>query len=115
MKYEPYLLKDVHDESAQNKFNVISTFAGGGGSSTGYRLAGGNVLCVNEFVPTAQETYKENYSDTPIIPRFICLSDSIVMGLLDSYHWMKNLLEKYYFYFHKTLEFHLIHFCYLRQ
>ena len=36
MKYEPYLLKDVHDASAQNKFNVISTFAGGGGSSTGY-------------------------------------------------------------------------------
>ena len=68
MKYKPYLLQDVYDAAAQNKFNVISTFAGGGGSSTGYRLAGGNVLCINEFVPTAQETYKENYPDTPIIP-----------------------------------------------
>ena len=55
LKYKPYLLKDVYDASAQNKFNVISTFAGGGGSSTGYRLAGGNVLCVNEFVEEVQE------------------------------------------------------------
>lgn len=66
--YKPYLLKDVHDASAQNKFNVISTFAGGGGSSTGYRLAGGNILCVNEFVEEARNTYKENYPNTPILP-----------------------------------------------
>ena len=50
MKYKPYLLKDVYDASSQKKFDVISTFAGGGGSSTGYKLAGGNVLAVNEFV-----------------------------------------------------------------
>jgi len=49
-------------------FNVLSTFAGGGGSSTGYRLAGGKILAVNEFVPEAQNTYKENYPDTLIIP-----------------------------------------------
>ena len=66
--YKPYLLKDVHEASSQNKFNVISTFAGGGGSSTGYRLAGGKILCVNEFVEEAQNTYKENYPDTPILP-----------------------------------------------
>ena len=58
MKYVPYNLQDVYDASAQNKFTVISTFAGGGGSSTGYRLAGGKVLVVNEFVEEAQETYK---------------------------------------------------------
>ena len=63
-----YTLKDVHDASSQNKFNVISTFAGGGGSSTGYRLAGGKILCVNEFVEEAQKTYHENYPDTPILP-----------------------------------------------
>ena len=68
MKYKPYTLKDVKEASAQNKFNVISTFAGGGGSSTGYRLAGGNILCINEFVAEARKTYKENYPDTPIIP-----------------------------------------------
>jgi len=66
--YKSYTLKDVHDASSQNKFNVISTFAGGGGSSTGYRLAGGKILCVNEFVEEAQKTYHENYPDTPILP-----------------------------------------------
>jgi len=65
--YKPYFMKDVHDASAQNKFTVISTFAGGGGSSTGYRLAGGKLLCVNEFVPEAIATYHANYPDTPIL------------------------------------------------
>ena len=63
-----YKLKDVRESSKQEKFNVISTFAGGGGSSTGYRLAGGKILCINEFVEEAQNTYKENYPDTPILP-----------------------------------------------
>ena len=53
MTYTPYKLQDVLDASSQNKFNVISTFAGGGGSSTGYRLAGGKVLCINELVKTS--------------------------------------------------------------
>ena len=44
MRYKPYTLQDVVNASNQNKFNVISTFAGGGGSSTGYRLAGGKIL-----------------------------------------------------------------------
>jgi DNA (cytosine-5)-methyltransferase 1 len=68
MKYVPYKLQDVKDASAQNKFTVISTFAGGGGSSTGYRLAGGKVLCVNEFVEEGVKTYRENYPETHILP-----------------------------------------------
>lgn len=68
MRYTPYKLEDVVNASNQNKFNVISTFAGGGGSSTGYRLAGGKILCINEFVEEAQNTYRENYPDTPILP-----------------------------------------------
>ena len=68
MRYKPYTLQDVVNASNQNKFNVISTFAGGGGSSTGYRLAGGKILCINEFVEEAQNTYRENYPDTPILP-----------------------------------------------
>lgn len=68
MKYTPYNLQDVRDGESQAKFNVISTFAGGGGSSTGYRLAGGKILCVNEFVEEAQNTYRENYPSTPILP-----------------------------------------------
>jgi len=68
MKYKKYNLQDVYDGEAQNKFNVISTFAGGGGSSTGYRLAGGKILCINEFVEEARNTYSENYPNTPILP-----------------------------------------------
>ena len=68
MMYKAYTLQDVHNASSQNKFNVISTFAGGGGSSTGYRLAGGRILCINEFVEEAQNTYRENYPDTLILP-----------------------------------------------
>ena len=67
MAYEPYYLKDVLDASAQKKFTVISTFAGGGGSSTGYRLAGGDVLLINEFVEEAIETYKANFPDTKVL------------------------------------------------
>jgi len=66
--YEKYTMEDVRAGEAQNKFNVISTFAGGGGSSTGYRLAGGKILCINEFVKEARNTYHENYPNTPILP-----------------------------------------------
>ena len=68
MKYVPYNLEDVNNASAQNKFNVISTYAGGGGSSTGYRLAGGKILCINEFVEEARNTYHQNIPETPIMP-----------------------------------------------
>ena len=66
--YQKYTMKDVRAGEAQNKFNVISTFAGGGGSSTGYRLAGGKILCINEFVKEARNTYHENFPNTPILP-----------------------------------------------
>ena len=67
MTYKPYYLKDVLDASAQKKFTVISTFAGGGGSSTGYRLAGGDILLINEFVEAAIETYSANFPDTKVL------------------------------------------------
>jgi len=68
MTYTPYTLQDVYDAASQKKFNVISTFAGGGGSSTGYRLAGGDILAINEFVEEARNTYQDNYPTTPIVP-----------------------------------------------
>ena len=40
MKYIPYKMQDVGIAESKQLFKVISTFAGGGGSSTGYRLAG---------------------------------------------------------------------------
>ena len=67
MKYEPYTIEDVKKSAERKLFTVISTFAGGGGSSTGYKLAGGDILCVNEFVESAQETYLANYPGTPFV------------------------------------------------
>ena len=66
--YKRYTLNDTLESEKRALFNVLSTFAGGGGSSTGYRLAGGKILAVNEFVPEAQNTYRENYPNTLIIP-----------------------------------------------
>jgi len=66
MKYEPYYLKDVYNSSDRKLFKVVSMFAGGGSSSTGYRLAGGEILAINEFVESAQECYNKNYPNTYI-------------------------------------------------
>lgn len=57
---------EVLGNSNKKLFKCVSLFAGGGGSSTGYRLAGGDVLAINEFVPAAQETYAANYPNTYI-------------------------------------------------
>lgn len=66
--YQPYNLDLVRQRESQEKFKVVSLFAGFGGSSTGYRLAGGKVLAVNEFVEAAQLAYARNYPSTNIIP-----------------------------------------------
>jgi DNA (cytosine-5)-methyltransferase 1 len=65
---EPFLynMDFVRNQSNKKLFNVVSMFAGGGGSSTGYRLAGGNILAINEFVESARQTYKLNYPETHI-------------------------------------------------
>lgn len=65
--YEPYLIEDVKKSSSRELFTVVSTFAGGGGSSTGYRLAGGKVIAINEFVEEAVATYSLNFPDTKVI------------------------------------------------
>lgn len=64
-------MKDVLLSSARNLFSVVSLFAGGGGSSTGYRLAGGTVRAINEFIPEAARTYARNFPDTVIDQRDI--------------------------------------------
>jgi DNA-cytosine methyltransferase len=69
--YRPYLMNDVIRASEARAFNVISTFAGGGGSSTGYRLAGGIVLAASEFVPEAARTYRKNFPDCYVDERDI--------------------------------------------
>lgn len=65
-KYIPYTLSDVDKNASKELFTVVTTFAGGGGSSTGYKLAGGKILLANEFIPTAVQTYELNYPNTPV-------------------------------------------------
>ena len=57
----------MNELSEKNLFSVISTFAGGGGSSIGYKLAGGNVALANEIDPDAVSTYKRNHPKTRMI------------------------------------------------
>jgi DNA (cytosine-5)-methyltransferase 1 len=61
----PYRIASMDEIRAVewNGLNVASVFAGGGGSSTGYRMAGYRVLAAVEFVPGACETYEANMSD----------------------------------------------------
>jgi len=63
--YKNYTLADVKESAERKLFTVFSTFAGGGGSSTGYKLAGGDVRGVLEFQQIGIDTYLHNYPDTP--------------------------------------------------
>jgi DNA (cytosine-5)-methyltransferase 1 len=48
----------------KNGLTVATTFAGGGGSSTGYEMAGYRVLWASEFEPHAAATYAANHPST---------------------------------------------------
>ena len=47
--YFRYTLDDLEKSANRKLFNFISFFAGGGGSSCGYKLSGGECLFMNEF------------------------------------------------------------------
>lgn len=59
-----------------NGFTVVSLFAGAGGSSLGYRMAGGRVVAAVEWWPAAAETYRANFPDVPVIVEDIALVES---------------------------------------
>jgi len=67
VKYKPYYMMDVEIAASRKLFNVISTFSGGGGSSIGYKLAGGDVIVANEFVEEAAKTYLTNSPRTKML------------------------------------------------
>jgi DNA (cytosine-5)-methyltransferase 1 len=50
-----------------NGYTVASTFAGGGGSSTGYRMAGFKVLWANELTASARASYAANMDPGTIL------------------------------------------------
>ena len=67
MNYYRYTLDELKQSSDRKRFTYISFFAGGGGSSAGYKLAGGDCRFVNEFQQVAVNTYLANWPDTPHI------------------------------------------------
>ena len=74
--YQNYTLADVKKSAERKLFTVFSTFAGGGGSSTGYKLAGGDVRGVLEFQKVGIRTYLQNYPKT----KFFCKDIRNVTG-----------------------------------
>ena len=66
--YKNYTLADVKESAERKLFTVFSTFAGGGGSSTGYKLAGGDVRGVLDFQKVGIRAYLQNYPKT----KFFC-------------------------------------------
>jgi DNA (cytosine-5)-methyltransferase 1 len=67
LRYYRYTLDELKESSDRKRFTYISFFAGGGGSSCGYKLAGGDARFVNEFQQVAVDTYLENWPGTPHI------------------------------------------------
>ena len=64
------------DLSGKKKPTVISTFAGAGGSSLGYKLAGFQELLAVEFDPHAIEVFKMNFPGVPVFTKDIKLLSS---------------------------------------
>lgn len=59
------------EATAWNGLTVASTFAGAGGSCTGYRMAGFRIAWANEFEPTAAACYRANHPGTVLDVRSI--------------------------------------------
>lgn len=66
MPYKIPLMQDINN-LPKNGYTAISLFAGGGGSSTGYKIAGFNVLLASEFIKNAADTYKANHPTTHVL------------------------------------------------
>lgn len=70
-------LKDL-EEVDKNGFTVFSCFAGGGGSSQGYKMAGYDVIGNNEIDPRQMEIYRHNLK-----PKYSYLEDIRTFRLRD--------------------------------
>jgi len=81
--YELPTMRDARAAEGRAGLVVASTFAGAGGSSIGYRLAGFGVVWANEFHAPAAETYRRNFADTIVDERDIrTLRGADVLGAI---------------------------------
>jgi DNA-cytosine methyltransferase len=69
--YQPYTMEDVRRAAKRKLFTTVSLFAGAGGSSTGYGLAGGDVRAALEFNARATHAYRRNNPGTLVVERDI--------------------------------------------
>jgi len=67
--YAVMSLKQIN--KIKKRFTVASTFSGAGGSCTGYKMAGFDVLWANEFVKEARQSYELNHPSTFLSPKDI--------------------------------------------
>jgi len=70
-----YLWQKHQEQKSENSPTVVSLFAGGGGSSLGYSMAGYRELCAVEFWKPAYECLYENFG-FPVITKDIRTVDS---------------------------------------
>lgn len=64
------LMSEIH-ALPSNGYRVASLFSGGGGSCTGYAMAGYRVVWASEFIEEAARTYRANHPETILDTRDI--------------------------------------------
>lgn len=69
MIIKPPSMKKIN--SQPKPWRGMSFFAGCGGSSTGHKMAGINIILSNEFVDAARESYEANHPTTKVLPHDI--------------------------------------------
>lgn len=73
---------DAHpDELPEDAPTVVSTFAGAGGSSLGYAMAGYRELCAVEWESHAAATFRHNFPGVPVVEGDIADWDPLTLGL----------------------------------
>lgn len=62
-------MSQIQHSHGSNGLTVISSFSGGGGSTTGFAMSGWKELMASEFVNSARETFAANYPTHIITPQ----------------------------------------------
>ncbi|WOL24621.1 hypothetical protein fHeYen902_275 [Yersinia phage fHe-Yen9-02] len=69
MVIKPPTMKEIN--ALEKPWRGMSFFAGCGGSSTGHKMSGVNILIANEFVDSARLSYEANHPTTKMLPQDI--------------------------------------------
>ncbi|QZE56924.1 hypothetical protein MPK67_gp051 [Erwinia phage pEa_SNUABM_32] len=69
MIIKPPTMKEIN--KLAKPWRGMSFFAGCGGSSTGHKMAGIDILLSNEFIDSARESYEANHPTTKVLPHDI--------------------------------------------